>query len=134
MRDLSQRDGSRRYGISQYSSSALRQRTGAKRQVSNQSLGIQNFLRSPTSLTILEINLKKPFKKSYEELQAALPAKKNFPSSEQDWRRLQKAAVNFNAQIFIKSGLSKAHSKELAQKIHGGPIGRIVLTYILDNR
>jgi hypothetical protein len=74
----------------------------------------------------LEINLKKPFKKSYDELQALLPARNQLPASEHDWQQLQKAAVNFNAQIFIKSGLSKAHSRELAQAIHGGAAGRIL--------
>lgn len=77
--------------------------------------------------------MKNHLQKLTEEFDAARPAGGRLPVSDIEWQKLQRAAINLNAELLRKAGVPKADAKELSRLIYGNRLGCLVLACMLEN-
>jgi hypothetical protein len=71
-------------------------------------------------------------RKALRRLDAAHPSSGLRPQTEAEWRKLQVAHIALSEAMHRDLGASEAEAKRLAHLIMGGPAGRVLIGFGLD--
>ena len=71
-------------------------------------------------------------RKAFRRLEAARPASGLRPQTEAEWRKLQAANILLSEAMYRYLGVSKTQARRIARLIMGGPAGRILIEFGLD--
>ena len=71
--------------------------------------------------------MSKLMKKAIEKMEAARPASGFRPTNESEWQRLQEAIKYLAYVSYVEMGYSKSKAHEIAEIVHGGHAGRLLL-------
>lgn len=66
-------------------------------------------------------------RKALRMVEAARPASGYRPETEAEWQRLQAAQIEFACAMYRDIGKSEAEARAIAELIHGGAAGRLLL-------
>lgn len=71
-------------------------------------------------------------RKAFRRLDAARPASGLRPETEAEWRKLQAANILLSEAMHRAMGAGKAEARRIARLIMGGPAGRTLIEFGLD--